>query len=190
METGTPYLLYKDSINKKSNQKNIGTIMSSNLCVAPETLILTKYGYEKIEDLKDKNIEVWNGKEFSETTVYQTSEKSELLEIHTSDGCILNCTKYHKFYIQNKYQNYISKNNDIINTSYVDIIEAQDLIEGMNIIKCDYPIIDNKENILNDAYTNGFFSADGTYTNITNNEKKLCNFKCQDNEFFCKRHVK
>jgi ribonucleotide reductase alpha subunit len=32
METGTPYLLYKDHVNKKSNQKNIGTIMSSNLC--------------------------------------------------------------------------------------------------------------------------------------------------------------
>ena len=32
METGTPYLLYKDSVNKKSNQKNLGTIKSSNLC--------------------------------------------------------------------------------------------------------------------------------------------------------------
>ena len=32
METGTPYLLYKDAANNKSNQKNIGTIKSSNLC--------------------------------------------------------------------------------------------------------------------------------------------------------------
>jgi len=32
METGTPYLLYKDSANGKSNQKNLGTIKSSNLC--------------------------------------------------------------------------------------------------------------------------------------------------------------
>jgi ribonucleoside-diphosphate reductase alpha subunit len=32
METGTPYLLYKDACNKKSNQKNIGIIKSSNLC--------------------------------------------------------------------------------------------------------------------------------------------------------------
>jgi ribonucleoside-diphosphate reductase alpha subunit len=32
METGTPYLLYKDAANKKSNQKNVGTIKSSNLC--------------------------------------------------------------------------------------------------------------------------------------------------------------
>ena len=32
IETGTPYLLYKDSINEKSNQANIGMIHSSNLC--------------------------------------------------------------------------------------------------------------------------------------------------------------
>jgi ribonucleotide reductase alpha subunit len=32
METGTPYILYKDAINSKSNQKNLGTIKSSNLC--------------------------------------------------------------------------------------------------------------------------------------------------------------
>ena len=32
IETGTPYLLYKDQCNKKSNQKNLGTIKSSNLC--------------------------------------------------------------------------------------------------------------------------------------------------------------
>ena len=32
METGTPYMLYKDACNQKSNQQNIGTIKSSNLC--------------------------------------------------------------------------------------------------------------------------------------------------------------
>ena len=32
IETGTPYMLYKDSANRKSNQQNIGTIKSSNLC--------------------------------------------------------------------------------------------------------------------------------------------------------------
>lgn len=31
-ETGTPYMLYKDACNRKSNQKNLGTIKCSNLC--------------------------------------------------------------------------------------------------------------------------------------------------------------
>lgn len=32
VETGTPYMLYKDAVNRKNNQKNLGTIRSSNLC--------------------------------------------------------------------------------------------------------------------------------------------------------------
>lgn len=32
IETGTPYMLYKDAANRKSNQQNLGTIRSSNLC--------------------------------------------------------------------------------------------------------------------------------------------------------------
>ncbi len=33
LETGMPYMAYKDSVNRKSNQKNLGTIRSSNLCI-------------------------------------------------------------------------------------------------------------------------------------------------------------
>ena len=41
METGTPYILYKDSVNRKSNQKNVGVIKSSNLCTE-----ITEYSSE------------------------------------------------------------------------------------------------------------------------------------------------
>jgi ribonucleoside-diphosphate reductase alpha chain len=110
METGTPYILYKDSANSKSNQKNLGTIKSSNLCVAPETYILTENGQEQIQNLKDKKVNVWNGKEFSKTTIRQTNDASELIEIHCSDGSVLTCTKYHKFYIKNSNNSNNSNN--------------------------------------------------------------------------------
>jgi len=42
METGTPYLLYKDAVNRKSNQQNLGTIKSSNLCCE-----ITQYSDDK-----------------------------------------------------------------------------------------------------------------------------------------------
>ena len=188
METGTPYMLYKDACNKKSNQQNIGTIRSSNLCVAPETLILTDKGQLPIQDLKDQVVNVWNGKEFSETTIRQTSELSDLIEVHFNDESILTCTKYHRFYIQTKY-NVSATKKDILEQSCTKIVEAQQLQEGMSIIKCDYPIIDNTEKNLEYAYTNGFFSGDGTYNNITHNEEKLCGYKCLDNEYYCKRHI-
>jgi ribonucleoside-diphosphate reductase alpha chain len=41
IETGTPYMLYKDSVNRKSNQQHLGTIKSSNLCTGKETVFLT-----------------------------------------------------------------------------------------------------------------------------------------------------
>ena len=173
IETGTPYMLYKDAANKKSNQQNLGTIKSSNLCVAPETLVLTDKGHIEIETLKDKIVNVWNGKEFSKTTIKQTSDKSELITITFTDGSELTCTKYHKFYIQTKYLNYTIK-KDIIKSKNVTIIEAQDLKPNMKLIKCEYPIIDNI-NILKSAYTNGFFSGDGTYCNTSKKERK-CNF--------------
>ena len=50
-ETGTPYMLYKDACNRKSNQKNLGTIKQSNLCVAGDTEILTDHGPESIKSL-------------------------------------------------------------------------------------------------------------------------------------------
>ena len=59
METGTPYLLYKDACNRKSNQQNLGTIKSSNLCVAPETLILTDKGHIEIQTLVGQKTNVW-----------------------------------------------------------------------------------------------------------------------------------
>jgi ribonucleotide reductase alpha subunit len=143
VETGTPYILYKDAANNKSNQKNLGTIKSSNLCVAPETLILTREGQLRIDNLVNQEVDVWNGETFSKTTVCQTSNSSELLEVHTSDGCLVTCTKYHKFYIKDESQN------------TTKTIEAQDLKNGMIIIESSFPII-SSSNILLDAYNIGF----------------------------------
>jgi ribonucleotide reductase alpha subunit len=146
VETGTPYILYKDAANNKSNQKNLGTIKSSNLCVAPETLVLTREGHLRIDNLENQEVEVWNGESFSKATIYQTSASSELLEVHTSDGCVLNCTKYHKFYIKDEH----------LNTT--KIVEAQDLKNGMIISESSFPIISNS-NVLLDAYNIGFNSG-------------------------------
>jgi ribonucleoside-diphosphate reductase alpha chain len=185
METGTPYLLFKDAANEKSNQKNLGTIKSSNLCVAPETKILTDKGHVEIGQLEGQQVNIWNGEEFSEVTIHKTGENQELMEVETSDGCILSCTPYHKFYIQNKYSS--SKGN--LN-KHIELIEAQHLKEGDKIIKCEFPVIDNdgKEDIKY-SYTHGFFCGDGTYHNNYLQNEKECNFKALVNHSYCKRHI-
>lgn len=145
IETGIPYVSFKDAVNKKSNQQNIGTIKSSNLCVAPETMILTRNGYYPINELENKEIEVWNGHEFSKTTVYKTGKDQELMKIKFSNGSTIECTPYHKFYTTE------------------GTVEAQNLKLNDKIIKHELPIIDNKNNDFKYPYTHGFFCGDGCY---------------------------
>ena len=129
METGTPYLCYKDAANRKSNQQNLGTIKSSNLCVAPETVILTDIGPVEIQRLCDQRVRVWNGMEFSEVTVYQTGENQELITVETDDGAILRCTPYHRFFIHSD------------DGTHIDIREANALSPGDLLMQCDFPVI-------------------------------------------------
>jgi ribonucleotide reductase alpha subunit len=111
METGTPYLLYKDAANTKSNQQNLGTIKSSNLCVAPETLIMTDKGHLPIATLVDQNVNVWNGNKWSTTIVKQTGKSQKLINVVIentyktenqtwTDTRNLSCTSYHKFILK------------------------------------------------------------------------------------------
>ena len=71
METGTPYLLYKDACNKKSNQKNIGTIKSSNLCT------------EIIEYSDDKETAVCNLASIALPTFIDTHGKMDYEKLHS-----------------------------------------------------------------------------------------------------------
>jgi len=176
METGTPYILYKDPCNMKSNQKNLGTIKSSNLCVAPETLILTKTGHVEIQQLQGQNVEVWNGKEFSTVDIVKTGEDQELIDIYTDDGMKLSCTPYHKFHLEQP------------NSNEPLVVEAKDLKQNDKLIKCEYPVIDGIDAFLY-PYTHGFFCGDGTYGNVTGKEEKNCKFRSLDGHFFCKRHI-
>lgn len=150
IETGTPYLLYKDAANAKSNQQNLGTIKSSNLCVAPDTLILTREGEVEIQSVAGKEVEVWNGVKWSKTIVQKTGEKQPLLKVEVLVGKIINenkgefdfelkeisCTPYHKFIVEDDddiAQSYHSvSSHRIANNRRVD---ARDLKRGMCLVQ-------------------------------------------------------
>jgi ribonucleoside-diphosphate reductase alpha chain len=151
IETGTPYMTYKDSVNHKTNQKNIGTITSSNLCVAPETRILTNRGYLQIKDLKDKKVSVWNGSEWSVTTVRQTGIDQKLIKVTLSNGSVINCTEYHKFITE--------VGSRPAHKSVEQIVEAKNLKEGMKLIKHNLPIINTEIKQLKYPYTHGLFCS-------------------------------
>jgi len=118
IETGTPYILYKDSINDKSNQSNIGIVRSSNLCLDGDTMVkcridgvekefsmvtidvLFKNG-EKIEVLSrdiEKDIDEWCLIENSG----MTNHNAETIKITDDNGNYIICTEDHQVWTQNR----------------------------------------------------------------------------------------
>jgi ribonucleoside-diphosphate reductase alpha chain len=153
METGTPYLLFKDAANLKSNQKNVGTIKSSNLCVTPETYVLTREGQFPIYSLwvgnhhistqeEHRYIDVWNGQEYSTVEVMKTGENvQEFVRVECTDGSVLTCTPYHKFYIQDIVQDG-DREEDSDDENTIEM-EAKDLLDGMILQKSNFPVIED-----------------------------------------------
>lgn len=127
IETGTPYLLYKDACNQKSNQKNLGTIKCSNLCVAPETPILTKQGYYPISSMVGEEVEVWNGNEFSKTTILQTGADQDMVRVTFSNEVQLDCTPYHKFHVNVNGEE--------------RVVSAAELKEEDTLVQCSFPVL-------------------------------------------------
>ncbi len=123
-------------------------IRQSNLCVAPETLVLTDKGHWPIKMLAGTKVNVWNGHEFSEVTPCKTSDASELVKVILSDGRVLECTKEHKFY---KAVGYRGKEVEVM---------AANLQAGDKLIKLSTPVIEGSL-YLHKAYANGFYTGDG-----------------------------
>lgn len=137
-ETGTPYVMFKAACNRKSNQRNLGTIRSSNLCVAPYTRILTRQGYIPIVDLKDQALDVWNGFEWSTVTVRQTGSQKSLVRVTLSNGSVLDCTPEHQFYVNTGY--YRQNHRDAVHDEKVTkVVAAAELSPGDKLIKHELP---------------------------------------------------
>lgn len=112
METGVPYLLYKDAANSKSNQQNLGTISSSNLCIDGRADIQARVEGEcigvKLQDLNKMYrqgvpVEILSYNETTGQKEYKkvlaskcTSRAAEVLKVITSDGFEIICTPEHQ----------------------------------------------------------------------------------------------
>jgi len=88
METGTPYLLYKDAANNKSNQKNLGTIKSSNLCTEiiqysdeNETAVCNLASIA-LPSFVDKETKEFNYEKLHEVTKIVTNNLNKVIDIN------------------------------------------------------------------------------------------------------------
>jgi ribonucleotide reductase alpha subunit len=119
VETGTPYMLYKDACNYKSNQKNLGTIKSSNLCLAGDSDITVLIGDLVFDITLEKLVSSFKNGEAVSVASFDTETgkqefkpvinaalmnlKSKVLKITDSkSGKSIVCTADHKVYTKNR----------------------------------------------------------------------------------------
>ncbi len=156
-ESGYPYIMFVDTVNNNSPQvyKDKGIkIYASNLCVAPETLILTRNGHEIISELEGEDIEIWNGTQWSKTTIVKTGQNQQLYKVTLSDGKTLSCTEYHKWFI---FENYDRWRKGLFGEKRTNQLKI-----GDKLIKFNSPIIDGNETFKY-PYAHGAFCGDGAY---------------------------
>lgn len=88
IETGTPYILYKDACNKKSNQKNLGTIKSSNLCTeiieytAPDEVAVCNLASISLSKFVDEDKKSFDFKKLHDVTKVITRNLNKIIDIN------------------------------------------------------------------------------------------------------------
>lgn len=124
----------------------------TNPCVPGDTPILTRSGYTPIIDTVGKEVEVWNGKEFSKVTPFATGF-NPTVRVRLSNGAELRCTPTHKWVLKGD-----RNNQEGIR------VETKDLQVGDALAKYSMPIIEAGTSYGNEkeAYSQGFYSGDGT----------------------------
>jgi ribonucleotide reductase class II len=137
---------------RRATWQHIGT----NPCVPGWTKVLTKDGYQPIETLVGREVEVWNGFEWSSVKPAITGRQQPLVDVLLSSGQSLTCTPYHEFVVAIDY------------TGMSRRVKAKDLLPGMKLAKHEYPVVEIGEDHPT-AYTQGFISGDGM-----NGYKHLC----------------
>ena len=114
IETGMPYLMFKDTINRANPNKADGIIPSANLCVTGDTLIMTETGNVPAKVLWESglNPKVLVDARFSGTgnddlvtpdvAMTITAKDADVYSVKMSDGSEIKCTEWHKFPVVNK----------------------------------------------------------------------------------------
>lgn len=115
-----------------------------NACVPGETLILTDQGYREIKTVVGMEINVWNGEEWSAVIPKQTGEDQSLLRVVLDDGADLVCTPHHVWLLADGGR-----------------VSAEELKEGDQLLRAEFPVVDAGAVAPVDAYTQGFYEGDG-----------------------------
>lgn len=128
----------------KSGKRN------SHLCVTGDTQLLTKQGQVNIIDLIGKEVDIWNGSQWSTVTPFKTGENRDILRVTLDNGKHIDCTPDHRWLVKND------------RSKKATVVETAQLCVGDKLDKWSLPEIQGTDHIAY-PYTSGFFTGDGSY---------------------------
>lgn len=122
-------------------------------CVSGDTKLITKSGIANIENVIDKEIEVWNGNIWSKVKPFITNTNQDLYRVHLSDGSFLDCTEKHEWLVKDRFM----KDYKVVQTK--DLMSFSKYAISTPRANIKYENSGNHEEY---AYEYGFILGDGT----------------------------
>jgi ribonucleotide reductase alpha subunit len=105
METGEPYLIFSEAANRDNPPAyaRLGLkVNGSNLCCLEASCeVVTSKGNQKISDILNQEVEIWDGMHWARTVFEYMGDSEELIEVEFVDGTSIKVTPGHKFPTQN-----------------------------------------------------------------------------------------
>lgn len=102
--SGEPGIYWTNDLEWGSNPCVEIALRPFQFCVSGDTNLITREGIDKIENLVDKEVEIWNGEKWSKVKPYQTGTNDRLHRVWFSDGSYLDATDNHKFLVKNRFE--------------------------------------------------------------------------------------
>lgn len=152
VESGTPYVFYKDNANKRNMQDNIGVISQSNLCMTGDQRVVTDKGYLTVKELYEsgEKLNLFNGHKLVKSSEMKLRAKNEdVYKITLENGIEHKVTSYHGIPILD------NKNN-------ITRVECKDLKIGDKVAIQTKKGLFGTRNLVKEAYLLGHYQSDGT----------------------------
>ena len=161
--TGDPGLFFSDRVELDNPSPEFGLLDGTNPCVTGDTLILTRCGWKRIDRYVGDFVDVWNGHEWSAVQVKITGRNQPVVRVTLDNGCYLDCTPYHGFYLADGER-----------------VLASDLREGdalEKMVLSELTLSNQPDHQIGFAYLAGFYQGDGFLN--TERQQQQINF-CGD----------
>lgn len=130
-------------------------LRSMQFCVAENTPLITETEIAPIVAFVNKEVNIWNGKEWTPVTVRKTGSDQKLMRVYLNDGSYLDCTPDHRWSVKDRFSDEWKEvqTKDLMKSKYSLQVEPASVVAS------------DKGSLIDDAYTIGFAVGDGCVYN-------------------------